>query len=101
MTDDWLWLVQVLYDLRPEELEPLGFPSAHEARLEALAAAVEEDGRALAGSVRRRFASLRLISSERLPESLVLEAEPAEEPTEPERADWNGESTVARILRDL
>ena len=60
LADDWLWLVQVLYDVRPQELEPLGFPPLHEARLDALARAVERDGRALAGSVRRRFTALRL-----------------------------------------
>jgi hypothetical protein len=101
MADDWLWLVQVLYDRRPEELEPLGFPHAHEARLQALARAVEQDGQALADSVRRRLTALRLLSSEPIPQPIALDVDPADDPSEPETPGSAGEGTVARILRDL
>jgi hypothetical protein len=112
MADDWLWLVQVLYDLRPEELEPLGFPTAHQSRLQALAAActrerleplagaVEDDGRPLAASIRRRLLALRVLASDPAPEASAPAEEPAEAAGEPDAA-WAGDSTVARILRDL
>jgi hypothetical protein len=99
LADDWLWLVQVLYDNRPEELEPLDFPDGHQERLDALEAAVEHDDRPLADSVRRRLATLY-----RLEPDLAgpIEPERPEPPTEePEPVAWRSESTVARILRDL
>jgi hypothetical protein len=100
MADDWLWLVQVLYDSRPEELEPLDFPDGHEERLKALEQAVEHDDRPLAESVRRRLATLYLLEPE-LEGEIDLDLEPPELPGEPEIAGWSHESTVARILRDL
>jgi hypothetical protein len=101
LADDWLWLVQVLYDIRPEELEPLDFPDGHQERLDALEAAVEHNDRPLADTVRRRLATLY-----RLEPDLGGPIEP--EPTrpelpseEPEPVAWRSHSTVARILRDL
>jgi hypothetical protein len=101
LADDWLWLVQVLYDNRPEELEPLDFPDGHQERLDALEAAVEHNDRPLADTVRRRLATLY-----RLEPDLGGPIEP--EPTrpelpseEPEPVAWRYHSTVARILRDL
>jgi hypothetical protein len=100
MADDWLWLVQVLYDCRPEELLSLGFPDGHEARVEALDRAVDRDDRPLAESVRRRLALLYLRSPELTAEPIELDLEPAEPPGGLDVV-WAGESTVARILRDL
>jgi hypothetical protein len=98
MADDWLWLVQVLYDCRPEELEPLDFPGGHEGRLDALGQAVEGDERPFAESVRRRLAALGLVEPD-VAASVEPDLDPAGAP--PEATAWTGEGTVARILRDL
>jgi hypothetical protein len=93
LADDWLWLVEVLQERWPAELATLGYPRAHEARLQVLASAVLDDDRPLADSVRRR---LRLPSDELPPTAMLAAPEPLAEPEA-----RLGESTVARILRDL
>jgi Mrp family chromosome partitioning ATPase len=106
--DDWLWLVEVLGAYRGDELRRLGFPERHGARVRALVVASEATaddaaGQALRDSIHRRLSGLPF------PHPLVrarVYAAPDPDWPPPARrlasiGPIAGESTVARILRDL
>jgi hypothetical protein len=108
--DDWLWLVEVLHAHRPKELDRLGFPRRHKARLASLAVACEPSGDDdTAGTALRDAVRLRLA---RLPLPYPVVRAPAPEAPAPTPATRRSQTrasaagtirddTVARILRDL
>jgi hypothetical protein len=108
LAEEWLWLVEVLYEHRPGDADRLGFPKHHAKRLRTLVAAsgpVPDDDAttaALRHALHRRLAALPLphpVVILRPDPSYVRASARVEVARDP--APVRGEGTVARILRDL
>jgi hypothetical protein len=107
--DDWLWLAEVLAAHRGQELRRLGFPERHAARLRGLVTAAEpvaDDDpahAALRDSLHRRLSTLP-VAHPLVRARAYTTPDPGWPPPAPRLAGIGpvaGDSTVARILRDL